>query len=359
MKRFNKLFLAVMISSAFFVSCSNDDNNDETPQEPRGNYEGGLFIANEGKLDDANGNISYLSDDLKIENNVFSTINPEKTKNDIIQYIGFNGDAAYLIVNNSNKIEVVNRYTFKSIATITANLKYPRFIAFANGKGYVTNWGDPLVATDDYVAVLDLATNTISATKIPVVEGPEKIIENDGKLYVAHKGGYSQGNSLTIINSATNSVVTNFVIGDVPSSLIKDNGTLYVLCDGRPYYDGPETAGKIVKLSLSSNTITSTINFPDLTHPGFMDIYDSKLYYTVNNNVYVTNTNATTLPTTEIFTAEKVSSLYGFSVKNDKIYIADAVNYQDPGDIYIYSLKGAFNSEFSVGVVPNGFYFNN
>ena len=310
-------------------------------------------------MDDSNGSISYLSDDLKIENNVFSALNPEKTKNDIIQCIAFNGDAAYLVVNHSNKIEVVNRYTFKSIATVTANLNNPRFIAFANGKGYVTNWGDPYVATDDYVAVLDLATNTTSATKIPVVEGPEKIIENDGKLYIAHKGGYSQGNSLTVINSTTNSVVTNFVVGDVPSSLIKDSGTLYVLCDGRPSYDGPETAGKIVKVNLSSNTITSTISFPDLTHPGFMDIYNGKLYYTVSKDVYSTTVNATALPTTKIFTASEASILYGFAVKNDKIYVADAVNYQDPGDIYLYSLTGTLTNEFSVGVLPNGFYFNN
>ncbi|WP_264534856.1 YncE family protein [Flavobacterium sp. N1736] len=356
MKRLNKLFLVTIISSAFFVSCSNDDDN---TQEARGDYEGGLFIVNEGNIKKANGIVSYLSDDLQIENNVFSLVNSGKVTGDVPESLGFNGDLAYLVVNNSNKIEVVNRYTFKSVATITANLNNPRFIAFANGKGYITNWGDPLLDTDDYVAVLDLATNVVSATKIPVVEGPEKIIENDGKLYVAHKGGYNQGNSLTVINSATNTVVTNIVVGDVPSSLVKDNGTLYVLCDGRPFYAAPETAGKIVKVNLSNNTITSTLTFPDLTHPGFMDINNNKIYYTIDSNVYTTATTAATLPTIQTFKAEKVTTLYGFAVKNDKIYLADAGNYQDPGNIYIYSLTGTFTKEFSVGIIPNGFYFNN
>lgn len=345
-----------MISSAFFVSCSNDD--DTTPVEPRGDYEGGLFIANEGNITKANGTVSYISDDLQIENNVFSLVNSGKVTGDVPQSIGFNGDLAYLVVSNSHKIEVVNRYTFKSIATITANLNSPRFIAFANGKGYITNWGDPYVGTDDYVAVLDLATNTISSTLIPVVEGPEKIIENDGKLYVAHKGGYNQGNSLTVINSATNAVVTNIEVGDVPSALVKDNGTLYVLCDGRPFYAAPETAGKIVKVNLSSNTITSTLSFADLTHPGFMDVSNNKIYYTVDSDVYTTATTAATLPTTKAFTS-KAGSVYGFAVKNDKIYMADAVNYQDPGNIYIYSLTGTVTKEFTAGITPNGFYFNN
>ena len=356
MKRFNKLFLTVILSSAFFVSCSSD--NDDTTPEPRGNYEGGLFIANEGQFLKSNGNVSYLSDDLKIENNVFSLLNPEKTTNDIIQCIGFNGDFAYLIVNNSNKIEVVNRYTFKSVATITASIKNPRYIAFANGRGYVTNWGVGEDANDDYVGILDLATNTITS-KIPVVEGPEKIIENGGKLYVTHKGGYNFGNSLTVINSATNSVVTNFVVGDMPSALVKDSGSLYILCEGYPYYAPTQTAGKLVKVSLSANTITSTLSFEGITHPGFLDIENDKLYYTIDSNIYSLTTSATTLPAAPVFKAAEVTSLYGLAVKNSKIYVADKVNGVDNGDIYIYSLTGKLANDFSVGVNPNGFYFNN
>jgi hypothetical protein len=340
------------------VSCSSD-NDDITPVvEPRGNYEGGIFIANEGQFFNSNGNVSYLSDDLKIENNVFSVVNPEKTKSDIVQCIGFNGDFAYIVVNNSNKIEVVNRYTFKSIATITSSLENPRYIAFANGKGYVTNWGDGEDSDDDYVAILDLTTNTVTS-KIPVLEGAEKIIENDGKLYVAHKGGYHYGNSLSVINTTTNKVVTNFVVGDIPTALVKDNGSLYVLCEGNPSYAPTETGGKLVKVSLSSNTVTSTLNFEGLTHPGFLDIANDKLYYTINNSIYAAPTSTATLPATPIFTPAQVSSLYGLAVKNSKIYVADKVNGQDNGDIYIYSLTGALTNDFSVGVNPNGFYFNN
>lgn len=355
MKRFNKLFLTVIISAAFFASCSNDDNDNK---EPRGDYDGGLFIVNEGNFLTPNGSISYLSDNLQIENNVFSLVNPGKITGDTPLSIGFNGDVAYIIVNGSNKIEVVNRFTFKSIATITSQIRNPRFIAFANGKGYVTNWGDGAVATDDYVAVLDLTSNTITST-IPVVEGPEKIIENNGKLYVAHKGGFNQGNSLTVINAANNTVTSNFVVGDVPSSLVKDNGTLYILCNGRPSYAAPETTGKIVKVSLSTNAVTSTIDFPAITHPDFLDIDSNKIYYTVGNSIYAMATNATALPSTETFKAKEVASLYGFAAKNGKLYAADASNFQDPGDIYIYSLTGTVLNKFGVSILPNGFYFNN
>ncbi|MCV9928981.1 hypothetical protein OIU83_15050 [Flavobacterium sp. LS1R49] len=356
MKKFNKLFLAVIISSTLFVSCSNNDDNN-TP-EPRGNYEGGLFIAEEGVFEQVNGSISYLSDDLKLEKDVFSLVNPGKDVKDVPQSIGFNGDFAYIIVNRGNKIEVVNRYTFKSVATISTKISNPRYIAFSNGKGFITNWGNAGDPSDDYVAVIDLTTNTVSST-IPVVEGPEQIIENDNKLYVAHKGGWNQGNSLSVINASTNTVTTNFVVGDIPSSLVKDNGTLYVLCNGRPFYALPETTGKLVKVNMSNNTVLSTIDFPGITHPGFLAIDNNKLYYTIGNNIYSASTSTTTLPTTETFKAKEVSTLYGFAVKNNKIYIADAVNFQDPGNVYIYSLTGVLSNEFSVGILPNGFYFNN
>lgn len=355
MKKFNNLFLTVIISSTFFVSCSNDDN--ET-QEPRGNYDDGLFVVNEGNFGIPNGTVSYLSDALQIENNVFSLVNTGKVLGDTPQSISFNGNLAYIVVNVSNKIEIVNRYTFQSIATISTSLSNPRYIAFANGKGYVTNWGDGASTTDDYVAVIDLTSNTVTST-IPVVEGPEKIIENDGKLYIAHKGGWGQGNSISVINAANNTVTTNFVVGDVPGSLVKDNETLYVLCNGRPSYAAPETAGKLVKVNLSNNTVSATLNFSGTTHPGFLDIDNSKIYYNVGNSIYSALTSTTTLPTTEIFKATQVSSLYAFAVKNNNVYIADSGNSQDPGDIYIYSLTGTVSNKFTVGISPNGFYFNN
>ncbi|MCV9934205.1 hypothetical protein OIU80_18130 [Flavobacterium sp. LS1R47] len=355
MKKLNKLFLAAIISSAFFASCSSDDDN--TPQEPRGNYESGMFILNEGQFKNTNASVSYLSDDLKIENNVFSLVNSGAKLGEIAQNIGLNGDFAYIVVNVSNKIEVVNRYTFKSVATITTGLDNPRYIAFANGKGYVTNWGNGDIATDDYVGVIDLTLNTVTS-KVSVIEGPEKIIENDGKLYVAHKGGFKFGNSISVINTSNNTVTTNFPVGDLPNALVKDNGTLYILCEGKPFYADVETAGKIVKVNLSTNAVSSTINFPGITHPGFLAIENNKLYYTIGTDIYSAATSITTLPTTPIFKATKTSNLYSFAVKNNKIYVADAVNNQDPGNIYIYSLTGTLSNEFSTGVSPNGFYFN-
>lgn len=180
--------------------------------------------------------------------------------------MGFNDDLAYVVLNYSNKIEVVNRYTFESVATINAGLDNPRYIAFENGKGYVTNWADPIDTTDDYVAVVDLSTNTVIST-IAVAEGPENIIEENDMIYVAHEGGYGYGNTITVINPNTDAVSTTITVGDVPNAMDEENGKLYVICGGVPSWGGTETSGELNIINLADNTVETTYTFSGMVHP--------------------------------------------------------------------------------------------
>lgn len=64
----------------------------------------------------------------------------------------------------------------------SSGLINPKYIAFSNGKAFVTNWGNTAIATDDFVAVIDLNTNLVTSS-IPVEESPGRILSNNGKLY--------------------------------------------------------------------------------------------------------------------------------------------------------------------------------
>ncbi|AOW11105.1 YncE family protein [Flavobacterium gilvum] len=362
---FSKLVLTGLISSLFFVSCTNDDTNDDTPL---GSYDNGFLILNQGGFGHNDASVSYVSSDFATaQNDIFSVVNPTITLGDTGQDIGFNGDNAYIVLNASNKIEIVNRYTLKSLGSISTGLKNPRFIAFANGKGYVTNWGDGSVATDDYVAVIDLNAKKVSSS-IPVVEGPERIIANSGKLYVAHKGGYSYGNKVSVIDAASSTVSTTITVGDVPESMEIKDGTLWVACSGNPSYVSTplaETAGRIVKVSLANNTVTSTIAYSDVKkHLTNLVLNGSDVFYTVDSDVYKMSATATALPTTAAFstTSQGVYGVYSFAVHGNHIYVGDAGDYQHNGKVYVYALTspsvGTLEKTFSVGVIPAGFYFN-
>jgi hypothetical protein len=139
--KFNKLVVAVLAGSLFFVSCSNDD---DTTEAPSGAYDNGVLVLNQGNFNAGNASVSFISDALTVENNIFQT-NSGRVLGDVGQDIGLEGNNAYIVVNNSGKIEVANRYTFAPVATISG-LVNPRYIAFENGKGYVTCWGAGAIA---------------------------------------------------------------------------------------------------------------------------------------------------------------------------------------------------------------------
>jgi len=354
--KFSKLFLGAIASSIFLGACSDDNNN----QTPLGSYDNGVLILNQGRFGQGEAAVSYLSQDFTTQqNNIYALVNPSLTLGDTGQDIGFVNDLAYIVLNFSNKIEVVNRYTMAHVATISTGLSNPRYITFSNGKGFVTNWGDGGSTTDDYVAVLNLTTNTVSSS-IPVAEGPEKIVENDNKLYVAHLGGFGYGNTISVINAATNAFITSIIVGDVPNSLEIKNNSLYVICGGKPSFSGDETAGKFVKINLANNTVATMLDFAEAKHPSNLDIVNNTFYYTIDSDVFQSTLSATALPATELFstTSQGVYGVYSFAVNDGKFYVGDAADYNSNGKVYIYSSAGVLEHDFVVGIIPAGFYFN-
>lgn len=321
-------------------------------------YSDGIFILNEGSIGSNNASISYLNTSGDLENEIFATQNSGMPLGDTGQGMGFEGDNAYVVLNNSNEIKVINASNFAFVASISDQIVYPRDIAFSNGNAYVTNWGDPGVTTDDYVAVVDLATNTVTST-ISVVEGPEKIIEKNGKLFVAHKGGYGFGNSVSVIDTATNAV-ENISVGDIPSAIEVDANYLYVLCSGNPYYAASETSGKLYKIDLSDYQNTSVFTFPGLEHPQFLGLDDASLYYVLDANIYKMALTATELPTTAFVetTSENILIPYGFNTIDGKLYLADAVDYVTNGKVYVYDNSGSLVNNYTTGLLPSAFYQN-
>lgn len=355
--KISKLLL-IAFGISLFVSCSNDDdNNDNTP---KGVYDNGFFILNEGSA--GQGTVSFSSDDFSVfAKDTYTTANGSDLLGKYAQNIFFSGDNAYIIAGGSNVINVVNRYTFKLIAKIDTGLKNPRYGVIKDGKAYVTNantyapYGKPADDaavitgnTDDYVAVIDLATNKYES-KINVNATANRIIEKNGKLYITEPYNTDK---LSVINIATKAAETPITIGSSSDAMEEKDGILYVLRG--PYGSRSE----IVKVKLSDKTI-SKITFPAaLDGAGYMDIYNDKIYYTVLNSVYSINTNATGASATPIVTASSVANLYGFAVNNNRIYLADSGDYKADSKAYIYDLTGTLQKELTVGVGPNGFYFN-
>jgi hypothetical protein len=349
--KFSKLFFVALVSVSVFVSCTNDNDKEDS-----GDYNEGVLVLNEGSS--GQGSVSYISNDLvTFTQDAYTTVNGSDLLGKYVQSIFFDGDNAYIIAGGSNKITVVNRNTFKIVAKIESGLVAPRYGVVKDGKAYVTNantysYANPATGdTDDYVAVINLTTNLVES-KIELKATANRILLDNGKLYISEP--YTS-DKLLVVNPTTKALETPINIGSDADTMESKDGVLYVLRS--PY----GMASEIVKVKLSDKSL-SKITFPAaLQGAKNLDIDQNKIYYTVGTSVYGMNLTATEASNTAIFSytsTSKYGKMYGFAVKNNHIFIADGGDFSANSKAFVYSLTGSLEKEFTVGVGPNGFYFN-
>lgn len=350
MKSF-RLYFVALASVLFFISCDKE----ELPQfDTSGNYRNGFFVVNEGSS--AAGSVSFIKSDFSsVANNIFAAENPSQTGlGGYIQSIFFSDDKAF-IISGSNLVTVVDRYTFKLIGRINTGLANPRYGVVVNGKAYITNSNTfsyenaATGNTDDYMAIVNLTTlqveNTINMNAIA-----DKTLLLNGKLYVSG-GFYGEGTNLNVIDPVSNTIVKTINFDLPPNAMEERNGKLYVLCSNA-------TASKLVRIDLDTNTIENTLDFPaTLGNAQNLNVENDQIYFTVNKKVFSASVGATTISDVPVFETN-AQNLYGFTVKNSAIYITDSKDYVSNGSVLVYSTTGTLAYQISVGLNPNGVYFN-
>lgn len=341
--------LVVFFSFAFLASCSNDD----TENVSKGSYDDGVFILNEGNS--SGGSVSFLGDDMtRFKQDVYRAENPDDFIGRFVQNIFFDGDKAYIVAGGSNVINVVNRYSFKLLAKIDSGLTNPRYGVVKNGKAYVTNannYGGAQANTDDFVAVIDLATNKVES-KIDLNATADRIAIDGDRLYIIEP---FNNDKVLIVNTVTRALEAPVTVGSSANSFEIANGILYVLSS--PF----SGSSKIVKVKLSDKSLSEVVFPESLKGAKNLDIYGSKVYFTKGTSVFAMDIAASQANATALFSYTSTSQygvMYGFAVENDKIFIADGGDFASNSKAYVYSLTGGLQKELTVGVGPNGFYFN-
>lgn len=341
-KLLSALFAATLL---FTTSCRTDDPIDE-PQ-PKGAYENGIFLSNEGNFGSPTATVSFISNDLSVENKIYSANNGGAVLGDVLQNIGVNGDNAYLILNNSNKIEIVNRYTFKKVATVSDQVSQPRYIAFAGNNYYVTNSS----GSSKFVNVYNSTTNAF-VKKIDLTSSGERIVEASGKIFVQN-ASFGSGNKITIINPTSNTVEKEVTVpnGNIKKT-ISAGGNVYTIAS-------TSTDSYIYKLS-PTGAISSTTTLSGIANGNNLEIDGTKFFFSSGAKVYSMDLSSTVIPTTPVLTLtdNSWSALYGFSVIDGKIYISNANGFTADSTVEIYSTTGTLLKTVTAGRGTNGFYKN-
>lgn len=317
------------------VSCEPQEN---PPLYPQGE---GFFILNEGNYLAGNGTVSFYSMETgEIYNDLFGTVNG-RGLGDIPSFIAADGDAGYIVVNNSGTIEVVDLRTMESLGTFTG-LNSPRQMIIYEGKGYVSS------LQDQKITVLDLGLNEVTGS-VDIGVTSEALAVAGGKLFSAH---WSGGSTITVTDLATEEVIKTITVGLEPESMVVDrNGKLWVLCTGG--WQGEEIP-RIVRINPSTLEKEAEISFRTVNdNPSSLtcNAAGDTLYY-LDEGVRKMPVTASTLPSDPFIPAGNRLFYRLMSCPGGKVAVTDAIDYQQKGDLLIYSSTGELLDSGQAGIIP-------
>jgi hypothetical protein len=308
----------------------------------------GVYIVNEGNYMWGNGSISFYSyDSAKIYNDIFGKIN-NRILGDVPSAMKIHGENAYIIVNNSGKIEVVNKNTMESIKTITGLIS-PRNIAFINdNKAYITSM------YSDSVTIINPADNSISGY-INLRRSSESIEIVGSKAFVSQ---WVSGNEVMVINTSDDKLIDSVEVGIEPESMVTDkNKTLWVLCNGGWARDN---FAELISVNTQSCEIQKNFIFPSrLSSPACLQINGNgdTLYY-LESGLRCMSIYSQELPSSPLI-AENDHFFYkiGINPANNDIFITDAADYQKMGFVIIYKRDGKISSKLQADIIPGQMCF--
>ncbi len=340
-----KFYFALLLTILLLVNgCKKAENiTSEMPTLK------GVYVLNEGNFGRNNSTLSYyVPDSDRVYEDVFYQVNGRElgdTGNDIV----ISGNKVFIVVNNSDKIEIIEPKTHKSIGTILLPGASPYKIAILGGRGYVTN------LYRNAITVIDVVNNSVLIDTIKVGDNPTGIFAFNDKIYVANSG-FGYGKTISVIDAKTNKVVKTITVGDSPDAFAIDQiGRLWVLCYGS-YGDwsnpNDDTDGKLFAIDVNTDTVLDSIVIGG--HPSRLVIYGDFAYTIKNGNIV--RINLKTKDKNENFIQGNFYSV-ALDQINNLLYCADAKDYVQKGEVYIYDLSGKFVNKFQVGVIPGSFAF--
>ena len=334
---FKYLLLALVI--ALSASCVKDEPEPEPPIP-----EEIAYILNEGAFGAENGTISQIDiANALVTLTYFQRVNAFKL-GDIVQSMGETANKYFIVVNNSAKIEVVDKETFNSLMTI-GDMGSPRYFLAIN---------DTLAYVTDLFAGAIHQINPENGNKyndIPVNGWSEQMERIGDEVYVT----LFTDSKVGVIDIATQALIDSIPVDLPPSKMVMDKfNKLWVIGS---VYNG---ASKLYKIDGESRMIESEWLFED-SQPIMqltIDPEGSNIYYGVaNSKIFKMDVSSSALPNDPLIT-ETFQNLYGIGVNKDgKVFACEALDFVQDGIVLLYSKTGQIESQIPSGVAPNGLVF--
>lgn len=342
-----------MVLLLFNSACDDSKDGDCTASEEI--YSRGIYVVNEGTFQAGNASITYYEPQTEeLRSRIFQRSDCEpKTLGDVAQSLTFHEGKVFIVVNNSNKVEVVDALNFRSQATVTG-LALPRFLhAVDGGKAYISEWGSD--GLSGRLQILDLSSYAITGHIETGGKGPEKMLQVGDRLYVGHTGGFASDSLISVIDMGADTLLTQIATRHNPAEMALDaQGRLWVLSLG--YYDFETGEGFPAYLScyeVPGHGLLKQFELP-ASYPADLHINAAgdRLYFLHDAAIVAQGTESSSL---DLQTLANDATFYGlgFDASAGRLYGADAGDFQSNGRVRVYDTTGTFLTEWAAGIAPS------
>jgi len=346
--------VSLLASAAVLVACKKDEPQIEEPFFE--DYATGAYVVNEGAFQANNASITHISNAGTVTNDVYYQVNGVEL-GDIFQSFATIGDRGFAVLNNSQKIEVVDLKTMENVGTI-AGLDYPRYlVASGNNTAYLSD--------GSFAGSLKIInTQTLAVTgSVSVGTGPNQLLARNNEVWVCNEGGFGLDSTISVVSTSSNSVVEVIEVGYRPADIVRDAlGNVWVLCAGETYYDenwavSGHSPALLYRINAATREVISSVQVGQLgDHPRQLEVSpDGTVLYYENGGVYKFDLINGDMPGLQIV----FSARSGLSVhpSTGEIWCASLSDYTNPSQVFVYNVNGTLRATHTAGIGANGVVF--
>lgn len=310
----------------------------------------GIYVLNEGNFQSGNATLDFID----VYNNMYYTDVFKQANNkvlgDVLQSMSIINDKLYLVVNNSGKVEVLDKRNFISISTI-AGLRSPRYIeAVSSNKAYISD------LYDKAITVIDLSNNSV-LKKITFPSWTENMLLSGSNMLVT----CPNSNFIYSIDIFTDQIKDSIQLSYGTHSILQENdSTFWVLCDGS---QTKKINAALHKLYFSNHVFRLIKSYPfegdDKPSKLVLNKNKTALFW-LKKDIYKMAVTDSMLPKNPFVNANG-KNFYGLSFDNtyNELYVSDVLDYMQKSKCYRFNANtGQLNGLFNAGIITGDFYFN-
>ena len=353
-----KLLICILICFSCMAACHTAKDSPDPERQPA-IHEHGAYILCEGNFGSGQGSVFYYdtSQDQAHVQDAYKLANGFAPGN-VVESLFMHGDTAYLVVNNSNKVELLDAHTLRRL-TLNSTLISPRYVQpLPNGR---------LAITDLYaqkISILD-RKSLVTYASIPALGWTEQMCLVNNALYVANrKQTQPQATSLheqiLVVNPQTFVVEDSIKLnGTGPQEFVNLNdGTLITSLENDfTFSDKPS----LVTINLMDKSLThSEVATENGVQPIRLQLMDDWLFWLQGDLLCFQNRSGGAITKLQPFGASaNLSSLCVIRIDSGmaRILAADSRNYTSNGmvkDMVVDLTQGQIIKEKTVecGIIP-------